>query len=47
MIDPTEPFSEATNRGGEMFYDHLTKDGHRILAEVFVDYYRSRWEAKE
>lgn len=42
LIDLSPRFAAAIEGGGEMYYDHLTKDGHRVLAEVFVDYYRSR-----
>lgn len=42
IIDPTQPFMEATQRGEELYYDHLTKEGHRVLAGVIVDYFLNR-----
>lgn len=42
VIDPSQRFSEAAEQGGEMYYDHLTKEGHRVLADVFVEYYLNR-----
>jgi hypothetical protein len=42
IIDPTQRFRDAINSGEEIYYDHLTRDGHRELAGVFVDGFRKR-----
>ena len=42
IIDPTERFIEDTQRGEELYYDHLTREGHRALAGVFVDDFLNR-----
>ena len=36
LIDPSQRFVEAKAAGKEIFYDHLTPDGHEVLADVFV-----------
>jgi hypothetical protein len=42
IIDPSPRFSEAAERGAEIFFDHLTIEGHRILADVFIEHYNNR-----
>lgn len=39
VIDPSPRFRNAREQGKELYYDHLTKEGHRLLAGVFVDYF--------
>lgn len=46
IIDPTAEFAAAIRDGKELYYDHFTKDGHRIMADVFVDFYNNKWGAK-
>jgi hypothetical protein len=42
IIDPTPSFRAAAAQGEEIYYDHLTKEGHRVLAGAFVDEFRKR-----
>ena len=39
LIDPSERFVRAVADGREIYYDHLTRDGHAELAAVFLEQY--------
>ena len=47
VIDPSARFAAELEGGTEMFYDHLTRAGHRALADAFVDYYAGVRERRE
>ncbi len=42
LVDPSPQLLDAAAHGEEIFYDHLTPDGHRALGEAFVDYFQQR-----
>ena len=42
FIDPTNEMLARQRQGKEIFYDHLTKEGHRALAEAFFKWFTSQ-----
>ncbi|MFQ5512553.1 MAG: hypothetical protein ACE5EO_11965 [Candidatus Krumholzibacteriia bacterium] len=39
LIDPSSRLLEAMANGEEVFYDHLTQDGHTAVGGAFLDYF--------
>ncbi len=39
LIDPSPRLLEAMSRREEVFYDHLTENGHKAVGDAFVDYF--------
>ena len=37
FIDPTENLLTSQRAGKEIFYDHITKEGHSAFADAFVN----------
>jgi hypothetical protein len=42
FIDPSRRFVRAEDGGKEIFYDHLTSDGHAEMAAAFLDQFKTR-----
>ncbi|MCZ6766842.1 MAG: hypothetical protein O7D32_07910, partial [bacterium] len=40
LIDPSDLFVERRRRGQTIYQDHLSRDGHRAMSEVFVKEFR-------
>ena len=42
IIDPSTRFARAEERGQELYYDHLTSDGHAELTAEFLERFETR-----
>jgi hypothetical protein len=38
LVDPTPYLAERERAGHEVYYDHLTREGHRVFAAAFVSF---------